>query len=53
MANGSAAYAIDRVCKAWLERDTAGLRTEFIQVAAVALAWVEELDNTGGASRAA
>lgn len=34
-------------CKAWIERDVPGLRTELIQVAAVALAWVEELDNGG------
>lgn len=40
-------------CKAWLERDTAQLRVELIQTAAVALAWIEELDNTGGAERAA
>jgi hypothetical protein len=35
------------VCKAWLERDVAGLRTELVQTAAVALAWIEELDNGG------
>jgi len=39
------------VCKAWLERDTAGLRTELVRVAAVAIAWIEELDNTGLAPR--
>lgn len=33
------------VCKAWLERDLAALRTELVQTAAVALAWVEEIDN--------
>jgi NTP pyrophosphatase (non-canonical NTP hydrolase) len=35
------------VCKAWLERDTAALREELIQTAAVAVAWIEELDNGG------
>ncbi len=35
------------VCKAWLERDVEGLRTELVQVAAVAVAWVEEIDNDG------
>lgn len=34
------------VCKAWLERDMDNLREELVQVAAVAVAWVEELDNT-------
>jgi NTP pyrophosphatase (non-canonical NTP hydrolase) len=33
------------VCQAWLEGDLANLRTELVQVAAVAVAWVEELDN--------
>lgn len=41
------------VCKAWLERDVAGLREELVQVAAVAVAWVEELDNGGMRARAA
>ena len=40
-------------CKAWLERDTVSLREELIQVASVAVAWIEELDNTMGAPRAA
>lgn len=40
------------VCQAWLERDVENLRTELIQVAAVAIAWVEELDNGGMAPRA-
>jgi NTP pyrophosphatase (non-canonical NTP hydrolase) len=35
------------VCKAWLERDIRHLRHELIQVAAVALAWIEEIDNDG------
>jgi NTP pyrophosphatase (non-canonical NTP hydrolase) len=39
------------VCKAWLERDTDALRAELIQTAAVAVAWVEELDNGGMAAR--
>jgi hypothetical protein len=40
-------------CKAWLERDVEGLRTELIQTAAVALAWIEELDNGGMKAREA
>lgn len=39
-------------CKAWLERDVLGLREELIQVAAVAVAWIEELDNGGRRARA-
>ena len=39
---------VGEVCKAWLECDAANLREELIQVAAVAAAWVEELDNSGG-----
>jgi len=39
------------VCKAWLERDVAGLRAELIQTAAVAIAWIEELDNGGALPR--
>src|SRR4051794_5398259 len=39
-------------CKAWLERDIAALREELVQTAAVAVAWIEELDNGGGATRA-
>lgn len=39
-------------CKAWLERDTDALRSELIQTAAVAIAWVEELDNGGALPRA-
>lgn len=39
------------VCKAWLERDVAALREELIQVAAVAVAWVEEIDNGGALPR--
>lgn len=34
------------VCQAWLERDRRNLREELVQVAAVAVAWLEELDNT-------
>jgi NTP pyrophosphatase (non-canonical NTP hydrolase) len=41
------------VCKAWLERDVAGLRDELVQVAAVAVAWIEEIDNGGAQERAA
>lgn len=40
------------VCKAWLERDVDELRVELIQVAAVAVAWIEELDNSGMVPRA-
>lgn len=32
-------------CKAWLERDMPNLREELIQVAAVAVAWVEEIEQ--------
>jgi NTP pyrophosphatase (non-canonical NTP hydrolase) len=39
-------------CKAWLERDAAALREELVQTAAVAIAWVEELDNGGALTRA-
>ncbi len=39
------------VCKAWLERDITNLREELVQVAAVAVAWVEEIDNGGGQAR--
>jgi NTP pyrophosphatase (non-canonical NTP hydrolase) len=42
---------VGEVCKAWLERDVAALRTELIQVAAVAVAWAEELDNGGMRAR--
>lgn len=38
-------------CKAWLERDMPGLRKELIQTAAVAVAWIEELDNGGAKVR--
>ncbi|MES2360100.1 MAG: hypothetical protein V4529_17295 [Gemmatimonadota bacterium] len=38
-------------CKAWLERDVQGLRAELIQTAAVAVAWIEELDNGGAKPR--
>ncbi len=41
------------VCRAWLERNVEELREELIQVAAVAVAWVEELDNGGAVSRKA
>jgi NTP pyrophosphatase (non-canonical NTP hydrolase) len=43
---------VGEVCKAWLERDTAALREELVQVAAVAVAWIEELDNGGAQPRA-
>lgn len=39
-------------CQAWLERDTAALRAELVQVAAVAVAWIEELDRGGAVPRA-
>ena len=38
-------------CQAWLERNTAALRVELIQVAACAVAWIEELDNGGAVPR--
>jgi NTP pyrophosphatase (non-canonical NTP hydrolase) len=37
-------------CKAWLERDLDGLRRELVQVAAVAVAWIEEIDNLAPAA---
>lgn len=43
---------VGECCKAWLERDVQGLREELIQAAAVAIAWVEEIDNGGGLARA-
>jgi NTP pyrophosphatase (non-canonical NTP hydrolase) len=33
------------VCKAWLERDREALREELLHTAAVAVAWIEEMDN--------
>lgn len=44
---------VGEACKAWLERDVAALREELIQVAAVAVAWVEEIDNGGAVAREA
>jgi NTP pyrophosphatase (non-canonical NTP hydrolase) len=38
-------------CQAWLQRDVAALREELVQTAAVAVAWIEELDNGGGRPR--
>lgn len=38
-------------CQAWLERDTEALRKELVQTAAVAVAWIEELDNGGMKTR--
>lgn len=38
-------------CQAWIELDVSALREELIQVAAVAVAWVEEIDNGGGTTR--
>jgi NTP pyrophosphatase (non-canonical NTP hydrolase) len=43
---------VGECCKAWLERDTAALRVELVQAAAVAVAWIEELDNGGARTRA-
>lgn len=40
------------VCKAWLERDTTELCAELVQVAAVAVAWLEELLDGGMRTRA-
>ncbi len=39
------------VCQAWLQRDTLALREELVQTAAVAVAWIEELDNGGAVPR--
>lgn len=38
---------VGECCRAWLERDTASLRDELVQVAAVAVAWIEELERGG------
>lgn len=38
-------------CRAWLERDVSALREELVQVAAVAVAWIEELDRGGAVPR--
>jgi NTP pyrophosphatase (non-canonical NTP hydrolase) len=43
---------VGEVCRAWLERDVASLRAELVQTAAVAIAWIEELDNGGAVPRA-
>jgi len=40
------------VCQAWLQREVKELRLELIQVAAVAVAWIEEIDNGGAMQRA-
>lgn len=37
--------------KAWLEKDIPSLREELVQVAAVSVAWIEEIDNGGGQTR--
>jgi len=38
----------EEVCEAFAETDPAKLRTELVQVAAVAVAWIEKLDRAGG-----
>lgn len=38
---------VGEACKAWLERDLESLREELVQVAAVAVAWLEEITNGG------
>ena len=38
----------EEVCEAFAETDPAKLRVELVQVAAVAVAWIEKLDRTGG-----
>lgn len=38
---------VGECCRAWLERDPASLRDELVQVAAVAVAWIEELERGG------
>lgn len=38
---------VGEACQAWLKREVAQLREELVQVAAVAVAWIEELDNGG------
>ena len=42
---------VGECCKAWLERDVAALRAELVQTAAVAVAWIEEIDNGGARAR--
>jgi len=42
---------VGECARALLERDYDGLREELIQVAAVAVAWVESLDSTDGGRR--
>jgi NTP pyrophosphatase (non-canonical NTP hydrolase) len=42
---------VGECCKAWLERDTKALREELVQTAAVAVAWIEELDRGGAVPR--
>ncbi len=42
---------LGEACQSWLERDVTNLRAELIQVAAVAVAWIEELDNGGSVPR--
>lgn len=38
---------VGEACEAWLEREPQELRQELVQVAAVAVAWIEELDRGG------
>lgn len=40
---------VGEACAAWLECNPKSLREELVQVAAVALAWIEEIDNAGSA----
>lgn len=42
-----------KCCQAWIERDVAALRAELVQTAAVAVAWIEEIDNGGARPRPA
>jgi NTP pyrophosphatase (non-canonical NTP hydrolase) len=42
---------VGEACQAWLQRDTRSLREELVQTAAVAVAWIEELDNGGAVPR--
>lgn len=53
--DGSVTYAdilLEEVGEAFAEADPAALRAELIQVAAVAVAWVEKIDRDAGKERA-
>jgi NTP pyrophosphatase (non-canonical NTP hydrolase) len=43
---------VGEACQSWLQRDVSNLRAELIQVSAVAIAWIEEIDLGGMRPRA-